>query len=303
MIDPGSVQVVDPSGSKPGGEQGQEGGSDGSEQPPGEMPTLTPQQTGKAKINPRIGLQSIYLDESEAIKMAKGTVQTIYVRKVNEKGELEQVPYVPVDVKANVKRGHTQMDPRWDVEQSKTMKAPKNKEETPLKPAPRGVKPAVGEAAPVAAPAAPAKAPAKPGKQPVDGDNGGIRTEPKQVPIGQKAVSPNPPPAPSEDGEDDGYKAPGEVSVKDETADPNALPPAGQPGAEQPGQTGAPEQGQPGAGGQPGGAPGAGSVPRFPGYFNPKNGSIPRFAGICFISCLNMARLQSYRCRYSKLHL
>lgn len=259
MLDPQEVKVVSPTGGNNApASPPQGGGSSAGITPPSissqggappSPPTQVPKQFGNIKVA-RIGLQNINMSNNlEAVKMSKpNDVQTIYVRKRNERGEIEMQPYAAVDVKAPQQRAHIQADPRWatpdNQEPSKQennstnlkdmdLKPNNKKGEQPLKPT-KAAHPEKGEA------------------KPIDGDSGGLKTDINPIPIDQDPEPVEPMPA-----------APQEAA-------PAGMPPQG---GEQEG--GMPPQ----AGAQPSG----GQQPQMPKpspYFNPKSDQRPKFADI-----------------------
>lgn len=170
MIEPSQVQVVDENNETAGDE----------------LPMQVPQQAGRHTIS-WSQRQSINMDNStEVIKMAR-PVQTIYVRKVNEKGEIENVPYVVTDPKIAGKSGNTVSDYRKARKDELPAKAATtgiaatdkelNDPDETLEPVDGAQEPAEGQAAPISKDAENTAEDAPE----LDGDNGGIQTEPSRV--------------------------------------------------------------------------------------------------------------------------
>jgi hypothetical protein len=107
LLEPSEVGVVAP--------------TDKNEKQDGEQPPEAPENAqAAASRNIRVGLKSINVDKLEGTRMSKdGYVQTVYIRKVNNNGEIEEAPYVPVDVSVARKRAHVQPDARWKQEAQK----------------------------------------------------------------------------------------------------------------------------------------------------------------------------------------
>ena len=264
MIDPSQAQVV---GGDSGGESA-DGASPGA--PPGAappddnggqpgLPLQKPQQVGRDTIS-WSQRQSINTgNQMEGMKMAK-PVQTIYIRKVNENGEIENVPYAVTDPRSIGKSGNVVADPRKS-----------RKDEVPTTAATTGVTASDNKLHdPKEEPLKPTsnKSPADGQATPVDGDNGGIQTEPNRV-----SNDPNKPIDPRS-GTPMNQDADGTVTAprtpEDQEDDPNA--PQADTGEPQEAQAPAPAPGQP-----------APKMPKPAPYFAPidQNGQArPKFADI-----------------------
>jgi len=208
MISPSEVEVITPTGA------GQPASPN-----PAETSTVTEDNSMTRQKVTKIGLDFVLHEninmsqKMEGLYMAK-PVQTIYIRKVNEKGEIENVPYVITDPRQAGKAGVTMADPRKNrkdddfaaskttsVSRDTTMNAvdTKKPEEKPLKPSS-------------------SDSPGKNEATPLDGDNGGIQTEPTRVPRdpntsveptgGDTVTAPHIPADPNADAEDEAIAQP-----------------------------------------------------------------------------------------------
>lgn len=108
MIDPASVKVVNPEVQNTSDSSNVSQGDDVS-------PKVGSQESAVTKRNISIGLKSIKGEKMEGVKMTKkgDSVQTVYIRKVNDNGEIEEIPYTPVDVSVQREKGHEQPNPKW----------------------------------------------------------------------------------------------------------------------------------------------------------------------------------------------
>lgn len=265
MIDPNQVEVVTPTGGGEAAPQGAPGAASGASD------EVANKSFGDNIANIGIGFAQreniiCMRTKTEGLKMAR-PVQTIYIRKVNNEGEIESVPYVITDPKSAGKSGMTVSDHRKQrVDEGKKSSSSVAKdtsmetsrkdvpEEKPLKPSDK-TNPSKNEAVPL------------------DGDNGGIQTEPTRVshdphsPIdprsGDSASAPYIPADPGADAED---SAPPQESMP---APEGGLPPELE-GA--PTESAPPEE-------KPAGSP---EMPKPGPYFAPidQDGKRPHFADV-----------------------
>lgn len=268
MIDPAHVEVVTPTG-----------GGKAAPVTKGQL-----QDPLLIKVN-KIGLdfaqhENINMSKKmEGLTMAR-PVQTIYIRKVNAEGEVENVPYVVTDPKAIGVAGMQVSDHR----RQRRDEQPKSKE-TVISTSDDGME-AIKKGDPAEKPLKPSKKqkPSKNEAVPLDGDNGGIQTEPTRVsndphsPIdprsGDPITAPHIPADPGADAED-------RIMPEEPMPDlEGGLPPDVEENPEEESEM-SPEEAAAGAQ-QDGAQPPAGGMPKPNSYFAPidKDGKRPQFADV-----------------------
>jgi hypothetical protein len=172
MLDPSQAQIIDGGEAQPPSDAPEGSAATGN---PADSPTASPETEQQAASKTiRIGLKSINVDKLEGTRMAKdGYVQTVYIRKVGTDGKIEETPYIPVDVSLHRNRAHVEPNAKWQKTNDSlgkdcTMKTKPGKKGEVLNP--EQVK----------------KAPAA-----IDGDVGGVRTNPVPQPVDGTPLSEN----------------------------------------------------------------------------------------------------------------